>query len=184
MGKTVNSVQRAIGLKAHPDGGEDQLTQSPITEYAFRQYLNNVGRVIDLKQLCWHIFRGGLQPELRKIGWRLLLSVFPSDTSGQERISLLESKTRQYLVLKETWKRAYVRGLLTEKQLATLASVSIDVVRTDWRLQEIMNEYDPGESVDREESVLSCGLNPRSKDDYYYTSQPASLGSRDKLGST
>lgn len=80
----------------------------------------------------WDIFRGGLQPELRKVGWRILLSVFPLDTTGQERIALLETKTRQYLAMKQTWKRAYVQGQLSERQLATLASVSIDVVRTDW----------------------------------------------------
>ncbi|TPP56562.1 hypothetical protein FGIG_10334 [Fasciola gigantica] len=111
-----------------------------MTDVEFRLYLDNVGCVTRLKQLCWDIFRGGLQPELRKVGWRILLSVFPSDTTGQERISLLETKTRQYLAMKETWKRAYVQGQLTEKQLATLAAVSIDVVRTDWT-----NDYYCGE---------------------------------------
>ncbi|KAF8565385.1 hypothetical protein P879_10232, partial [Paragonimus westermani] len=80
----------------------------------------------------WSVYYGGLDPSLRKVGWRLLLSVFPADTTGQERISLLESKTRQYASLRQAWKLAYAQGRLSEEQLATLASVSIDVVRTDW----------------------------------------------------
>ncbi|CAL8080173.1 unnamed protein product [Calicophoron daubneyi] len=139
--KTVASVQRAIGLRSDPESEFSEAGKEPISDAEFRLYLDGIGRVVYLERFCWDVYRGGLEPSLRKVGWRLLLSVFPPETSGQERIILLESKGRQYASMKEDWKQAYAQGRLTEQQLATLASVSIDVVRTDWT-----NEYYMGES--------------------------------------
>ncbi|TGZ60742.1 hypothetical protein CRM22_008352 [Opisthorchis felineus] len=131
LSKTMASVQRAIGLKYENEQGL-QLQDSPISDAQFRDYLDALGRVTQLEKFCWHVYRCGLEPSVRKVGWRLLLSVYPADTTGQERISLLECKTRQYVTMKQTWKTAYAEGRLTGSQLATLAAVSIDVVRTDW----------------------------------------------------
>lgn len=77
-------------------------------------------------------YLNGLEHSLRKVGWRILLSVCPADTTGQERFHLLDIKAQQYATLKENWKKLYVMGLMSEHQLSTLASISIDVVRTDW----------------------------------------------------
>ncbi|KAF7257845.1 hypothetical protein EG68_05180 [Paragonimus skrjabini miyazakii] len=129
--QTVANVQRAIGMKM------DNTTtlrshKPPMSDVEFRLCLDGVGRLIQPEKFYWGVYCGGLDANLRKVGWRLLLSVFPAETTGQERISLLESKTRQYASLRQAWKMAYAQGRLSEEQLATLASVSIDVVRTDW----------------------------------------------------
>ncbi|VDQ05405.1 unnamed protein product [Trichobilharzia regenti] len=78
------------------------------------------------------VYLHGLEHSLRKVAWRLLLSVCPADTTGQERFHLLDVKAQQYASLKENWKKLYASGLMSEYQLSTLASISIDVVRTDW----------------------------------------------------
>ncbi|CAH8556051.1 unnamed protein product [Schistosoma mattheei] len=105
----------------------------PISELQMRLYMDDNGRIIYLNQFYLDVYLNGLEHSLRKVGWRILLSVCPADTTGQERFHLLDIKAQQYATLKENWKKLYVMGLMSEHQLSTLASISIDVVRTDWK---------------------------------------------------
>ncbi|XP_018652109.1 gtpase activating protein-related [Schistosoma mansoni] len=130
--KTVANVRKAIGIVMD---GDDMFhtIHPPISDTQMRLYMDDNGRIIYLNQFYLDVYLNGLEHSLRKVGWRILLSVCPADTTGQERFHLLDIKAQQYATLKENWKKLYVMGLMSEHQLSTLASISIDVVRTDWK---------------------------------------------------
>ncbi|CAH8577943.1 unnamed protein product [Schistosoma bovis] len=130
--KTVANMRKAIGIGMD---GDDMFhtIHPPISELQMRLYMDDNGRIIYLNQFYLDAYLNGLEHSLRKVGWRILLSVCPADTTGQERFHLLDIKAQQYATLKENWKKLYVMGLMSEHQLSTLASISIDVVRTDWK---------------------------------------------------
>nr|CAH8854010.1 unnamed protein product [Trichobilharzia regenti] len=137
--KTVANVRKAIGFSFDGDGLIDSV-QSPISDIQMRQYMDENGRIIYLNQFYLDVYLHGLEHSLRKVAWRLLLSVCPADTTGQERFHLLDVKAQQYASLKENWKKLYASGLMSEYQLSTLASISIDVVRTDWKEDYYRND--------------------------------------------
>ncbi|CAH8559340.1 unnamed protein product [Heterobilharzia americana] len=109
----------------------------PISDIQMRQYMDESGRIIYLNQFYLDVYLHGLEHSLRKVGWRILLSVCPADTTGQERFHLLDVKAQQYISLKESWKKLYASGSMSEHQVSTLASISIDVVRTDWKFLDL-----------------------------------------------
>ncbi|CAH8520685.1 unnamed protein product [Schistosoma turkestanicum] len=130
--KTVANVRKAIGIALDADDMFYPI-HPPISDTQMRLYMDDNGRIIYLNQFYLDVYLNGLEHSLRKVGWRILLSVCPADTTGQERFHLLDIKAQQYATLKENWKKLYVMGLMSENQLSTLASISIDVVRTDWK---------------------------------------------------
>ncbi|KAK4470426.1 hypothetical protein MN116_005981 [Schistosoma mekongi] len=130
--KTVANVRKAIGIGMDGDSWLHPI-HPPISDTQMRLYMDDNGRIIYLNQFYLDAYLNGLEHNLRKVGWRILLSVCPADTTGQERFHLLDIKAQQYATLKENWKKLYAMGLMSEHQLSTLAAISIDVVRTDWK---------------------------------------------------
>nr|CAX73090.1 TBC1 domain family member 17 [Schistosoma japonicum] len=129
--KTVANVCKAIGIGMDGDSRLHPI-HPPISDAQMRLYMDDNGRIIYLNQFYLDAYLNGLDHSLRKVGWRILLSVCPADTTGQERFHLLDIKAQQYATLKENWKKLYTMGLMSEHQLSILAAISIDVVRTDW----------------------------------------------------
>lgn len=68
---------------------------------------------------------------LRKVAWRILLQIYPSEFSGKERMALLHSKIEKYELMKKAWKHAYQEGRLTKAQVNAITLACVDVVRTD-----------------------------------------------------
>ncbi|TNN05710.1 TBC1 domain family member 25 [Schistosoma japonicum] len=130
--KTVANVCKAIGIGMDGDSRLHPI-HPPISDAQMRLYMDDNGRIIYLNQFYLDAYLNGLDHSLRKVGWRILLSVCPADTTGQERFHLLDIKAQQYATLKENWKKLYTMGLMSEHQLSILAAISIDVVRTDWK---------------------------------------------------
>ncbi|VDD82720.1 unnamed protein product [Mesocestoides corti] len=126
IGKTVTSIEKAIGLKipATPP-------RPPICDAEFRQYMDNLGRIVHPTEFYRNVYLGGIEPSLRKVAWRILLNVYPVEVTGKERIALLHSKVAKYESMKVAWKRAYHEGRLSKAQIDAIALASVDVVRTD-----------------------------------------------------
>lgn len=72
-----------------------------------------------------------MEPSVRKVGWRILLGVYPPEFDGKERLALLHSKVEKYEKLKEIWKKAYQQGRFTKAQIEAITLACVDVVRTD-----------------------------------------------------
>jgi len=65
----------------------------PLDDEEFRSYLDQEGRLIRCEELRLRIYHGGIDPSLRKVVWRILLNVFPSDLTGEERLSYIKQKS-------------------------------------------------------------------------------------------
>ncbi|VDL85751.1 unnamed protein product [Schistocephalus solidus] len=126
VGKTVTSIEKAIGLK-----GCLGSPRPPLSDTELRRYMDNLGRIVQFNELCQGVYLGGVEPSLRKVVWRILLNVYPSEMTGRERIALITDKIAKYQYIKEAWKHAYKEGRLTQAQLQTISLASVDVVRTD-----------------------------------------------------
>lgn len=65
MEKTLNIFQRAFNL------GEDQVSnvqhssRPPLDEFEFRKFLDPIGKIIQMKDLRFTIYCGGVEPALR-----------------------------------------------------------------------------------------------------------------------
>ena len=77
------------------------------------------------------VFRGGIDPALRKVVWRHLLNIFPDDLSGRERFSYLQSKVREYYRLRDEWRAFFLKGDESEEIRMVANMVKKDVLRTD-----------------------------------------------------
>ncbi|VEL36865.1 unnamed protein product [Protopolystoma xenopodis] len=127
-------MQRMDSGQSFKGEAENHLSQpikAPMSDSEFRRFMDCSGRIIQMSEFKRSVYMGGLEPCLRKVAWRLLLNVYPAEMTGKERIALLESKSLQYTDMRDAWKKAYLEARLIEEQLASLALVSVDVVRTD-----------------------------------------------------
>ncbi|BHF60228.1 hypothetical protein SprV_0100319100 [Sparganum proliferum] len=126
VGKTVTSIEKAIGLKGCPEP-----PRSPLSDAELRRYMDNLGRIVQFNECFQSVYLGGVEPSLRKVVWRILLNVYPPEMTGRERIALMTSKIAKYQSMKEAWKQAYKEGRLTQAQIQDISLASVDVVRTD-----------------------------------------------------
>ncbi|KAM3177723.1 hypothetical protein ACTXT7_003994 [Hymenolepis weldensis] len=117
LAKTVNSIEKAINFK------NEIIPPPPITESEFRGYMDSIG--------SQEVYLRGMESSVRKVGWRILLGVYPPEFDGKERLALLHSKVEKYEKLKEIWKKAYQQGRFTKAQIEAITLACVDVVRTD-----------------------------------------------------
>ena len=138
MNRTMNSVQKVIGMRH--ENGEDKLpntssavTQnlSALTDAQLKSFMDRVGRVCHFQGLRRAVAAGGVEPSLRRVVWRLLLGVFCSDLSGAERLAFMARCATEYRELKTRWKKLHGAGQLSAGHMCAVTAIGKDVIRTD-----------------------------------------------------
>ena len=77
------------------------------------------------------VYRGGLEPGLRKIAWKHLLNLYPAGLTGGERLTYLKEKSRTYAELKADWMGLVLQGRISDDVKTVMNMVRKDVLRTD-----------------------------------------------------
>lgn len=77
-------------------GGNDRRHSRPINNSDMKKFLDCEGRLVYVDELRQAIFEGGVEPSFRKVVWRHLLNVFPTNMTGLERIEYLRSVDVKY----------------------------------------------------------------------------------------
>lgn len=129
VGKTMSSMQRAIGLK-HSDEMFKPI-KPPMSDKEFHSYLDSAGYMVKSSEFRCSVYQGGIENSLRRVAWRHLLCIFPENLSGRERFEYLKRKEREYHSLRDEWKERFARGSTTEEVKHIAMMVKKDVLRTD-----------------------------------------------------
>ncbi|KAF6025571.1 TBC1D25 [Bugula neritina] len=106
-------------------------SKSPMTDAEFRNYMDCDGKLVNERAFRESIYQGGIDPGLRKVTWRHLVNVFPADLNGKERFAYLQSKAKEYAMLKDVWKTNLKQGTVSEELKFVTSMVRKDVIRTD-----------------------------------------------------
>ncbi|XP_059169134.1 TBC1 domain family member 25-like [Physella acuta] len=130
LGKTVNSVQRAMGLKQAENEVIKPL-KPPMSDMEFKNYLDSEGHMIRPNEFRLSVYQGGIEPSLRRVAWRHLLNIFPANMSGQSRFYYMKRKEEEYRNLKEEWLERFKNNTATEEVKYVASMVKKDVLRTD-----------------------------------------------------
>ncbi|CAG0901162.1 unnamed protein product, partial [Darwinula stevensoni] len=104
----------------------------PLTSPEWKEFLDLEGRVTRVAELKQRIFRGGMEPGLRKEAWKFLLGMYPYDSTEEEREELRKKKVDDYYRMKLQWRSISAEQ---ESRFSALrdrkALVEKDVERTD-----------------------------------------------------
>ena len=103
----------------------------PVSDAQFRSFLNKVGQVVAPREFRLAVYRGGLEPGLRKIAWKHLLNVYPAGMTGGERVKYLKEKSSLYYELKTDWMNLVLQGRVSDDVKTVMNMVRKDVLRTD-----------------------------------------------------
>lgn len=99
-------------------GGEYELVQKlpqlpprknfprckPLSEEQWVSQFSNEGKLEDVESIKNLIFRGGIQPSIRKEVWKFLLDYYPWDSTSLDRQKLVTQKSEEYYIMKLQWK--------------------------------------------------------------------------------
>ena len=77
-------------------GANDRRNGKPVGENDLKKFLDSDARLIYVNELRQAIYDGGVVPSFRKVVWRHLLNIFPSNLTGLERINDLKYVTMKY----------------------------------------------------------------------------------------
>ncbi|XP_054805639.1 uncharacterized protein LOC129308520 [Prosopis cineraria] len=106
--------------------------QPPLGYEEWITFIDSEGRVTDLKALRKRIFYGGLDHQLRKEVWGLLLGYHPHDSTYAEREYLKSVKKLEYETVKNQWKSiSSAQAKRFTKFRERKGLIEKDVVRTD-----------------------------------------------------
>ncbi|KAK3579389.1 hypothetical protein CHS0354_029697 [Potamilus streckersoni] len=130
VGKTMSQMQKVIGLKIE-DESQFRPLKSPMTDLEFRNYLDSDGHMVKPEEFRLSIYQGGVEPVLRRVVWRHLLNIFPTDMSGRERFDYMKAKELEYYKLRDQWKQLFSHGLVSKEAKNVASMVKKDVLRTD-----------------------------------------------------
>ena len=61
------------------------------------------------------VYKGGVEPQLRKVAWKHLLGVYPPGLDGRQRLDYMRQKSVEYDKLKNNW----IQVLKSKKNLPT-----------------------------------------------------------------
>ncbi|CAF2580692.1 unnamed protein product [Rotaria sp. Silwood2] len=109
-------------------GGHERHSSKPVDENDFRKFLDSEGRLINTNELRQAIYEGGVEPSFRKIIWRHLLNIFPTNMTSSERIEYLKDVSIEYEKLKGRWKEEQHHN---ENIRLVMRAIYTDVLRTD-----------------------------------------------------
>jgi hypothetical protein len=102
INKALNFVEvenSNAGTRAFPP-----VAKEPLNDAEFHSFLDPVGCLVHGKELRQAVFRGGIEPSLRKVVWKHILNVYPEGMPGRQRIDYIKSLASQYEELKAEWK--------------------------------------------------------------------------------
>uniref|UniRef100_A0A0R3RVK5 TBC1 domain family member 15 n=1 Tax=Elaeophora elaphi TaxID=1147741 RepID=A0A0R3RVK5_9BILA len=103
-------------LRSHDDAGFELIThlelpqrpeftrEQPLTETLWQKYKMPDGSIKDVHSLKVLIFRGGLDPSLRKEAWKYLLGVYDWKKSFAENEAMYKKLSEDYYRMKLQWK--------------------------------------------------------------------------------
>ena len=129
-------------------GGAPEVPPGPpVSDATFRSFLNKVfnlewevgvddfflqvGQVVAPREFRLAVYRGGLEPGLRKIAWKHLLNLYPAGLTGGERLAYLKEKSRTYNEMKSDWMSLVLQGRISDDVKTVMNMVRKDVLRTD-----------------------------------------------------
>merc|ERR1719412_1142711 len=75
----------------------------PLSDRDFRSFLDNVGELVRPRELRIVVYKGGVEPQLRKVVWKHLLGVYPPGLDGRQRLDYMRQKSVEYDKLKNSW---------------------------------------------------------------------------------
>ena len=84
----TNKLQRMVTLPNEATteataSGQSQASKPPLSDREFRSFLDNVGELVRPRELRIEIYKGGVEPQLRKVVWKHLLGVYPHGLDGR-----------------------------------------------------------------------------------------------------
>ena len=128
-------------------GGAPEVPPGPpVSDATFRSFLNKVflqsfdkafyfyvqvGQVVAPREFRLAVYRGGLEPGLRKIAWKHLLNLYPAGLTGGERLAYLKEKSKTYTEMKSDWMSLVLQGRISDDVKTVMNMVRKDVLRTD-----------------------------------------------------
>lgn len=130
MGKTLTHMQRAIGIKVSEDT-KYKATKPAMSDQEFRNFLDSAGHMVKPEEFRISIYQGGCEPSLRRVAWRHLLNIFPNGLSGKERFEYMKRKEKEYLELRDQWRKLINGESMSEEMKFVTSMVKKDVLRTD-----------------------------------------------------
>ncbi|CAH1783631.1 unnamed protein product [Owenia fusiformis] len=130
MGKTVSTVQQALGMKVEPSEVMKPL-KLPMTDAEFHNFMDAVGHLVQPQAFRLSVYQGGVEPSLRKVVWRHLLNIYPEGMNGRERFDYLKSKSQEYFRLRDEWHKKLQSSEQSEEMRFVTSMVKKDVLRTD-----------------------------------------------------
>ncbi len=102
-----------------------------MSDAEFHRFMDGVGHMAQPEEFRLSVYRGGVEPALRKVVWRHLLGIYPEHLSGRERFDYLQRKVRQYHKLRDEWRSLVVKEKESEEIRTVITMVKKDVLRTD-----------------------------------------------------
>ncbi|MCP9264042.1 TBC1 domain family member 15 [Dirofilaria immitis] len=131
-------------LRSHDDAGFELIThlelpqrpefkrEQPLTEAIWQKYKMPNGSITDVHSLKVLIFRGGLDPSLRKEAWKYLLGVYDWKKSSAENEAMYKTLSEDYYRMKLQWKTIDKEQESRFSEFAARkALIDKDVSRTD-----------------------------------------------------
>jgi len=125
----TNKFRAALNLDIEERNVEP--CRPPVSDTEFRSFLNKVGQVVAPREFRLAVYRGGLDPGLRKIAWKHLLNVYPAGMTGGERMKHLKEMSQLYTELKSDWMNLVLQGRVSDDVKTVMNMVRKDVLRTD-----------------------------------------------------
>lgn len=120
---------------------EGGISRPPLSDQQFRTFMNNVGELVRARELRLAIYHGGVEPQLRKVVWKHILGVYPSQLNGRERMDYMRQKSSEYESLKETWIDLAAQGQVPDKVKMVTNMIRKDVLRTDRHHKFFASKY-------------------------------------------
>ncbi|KAL1466288.1 hypothetical protein MTO96_026781 [Rhipicephalus appendiculatus] len=128
MEKTLSRFQKTLNLAASQESGN---CVPPLGDREFRTCLDGEGRLLKPRELRLAVYKGGVEPSLRKVVWKHILNVYPDGLTGRERLAYMRRKSDQYLQLRAAWKALLDNPDYSGDIQLVTNMVRKDVLRTD-----------------------------------------------------
>ncbi|XP_018326722.1 TBC1 domain family member 15 isoform X2 [Agrilus planipennis] len=121
---------------------------TPLTIEQWKTLQDNEGRIEDVEPIKAIIFRGGIDPALRKEVWKYLLDYYPWNSTHEERSKIIEKKKAEYYTMKRQWS---TMSQIQEDNFSDFRErkslIEKDVRRTDRTLDYFSGDNNPNLEV-------------------------------------
>ncbi|KAM9780156.1 TBC1 domain family member 17 [Neosynchiropus ocellatus] len=126
----------------------------------WQEFLDPEGRVTNPEKIKELVFRGGIQPSLRKEAWKFLLGFYPWNSTSEEREDILRVKTDEYFRMKVQWKSVSEEQEMRNTLLRGYRNlIERDVNRTDRHNTFFSGNDNPGLTLLHDVLMTYCMYN-------------------------